>query len=192
MTQRAELFARGVERTTLWCERNGIEPPGLRVVPREEWRFAPTCAYYRPTTTNICLKVCAMPGYGGRAWSWPGYVIDRTPYGVPAHELGHHVDWLRSERRGSYFGDFSQKLRRASGEEKLTNYCPNDAEWFAEMFRLFVTNADLLEKVRPRTYMEIRSLGFEPVSATWEIELAGAPERTIAQARKKFVAPVLI
>jgi hypothetical protein len=95
MTQRAELFARGVERTTLWCERNGIEPPGLRVVPREEWRFAPTCAYYRPTTTNICLKVCAMPG-------------------------------------------------------------------------------------------------FEPVSATWEIELAGAPERTIAQARKKFVAPVLI
>ena len=34
----------------------------------------------------------------------------------------------------------------------LTSYCPNNAEWFAEMFRLSITNSQLLQQLRPRTY----------------------------------------
>lgn len=180
-----KLLTAGVKRTNAWCDKNDIIKPKLQQLPSENWRFG-VCAYYRPITTKICLDACASYGYAGRAWSWPGYVIDRTPYGVVAHELGHHVDWLKSEQKGRYFGDFSSKMRRASGEQKLTGYCPNDAEWFAEMLRLFVTNADLLQKVRPRTYSLFRESGLEPVSADWKHELAGAPPRTIGMAQKKI------
>ena len=119
------------------------------------------------------------------AWSYPGYVIDRTPHGVLAHELGHHVDCTLSTKKGSYGGDFSQQMRVKVNEPKLTNYCPNDWEWFAEMFRLFVTNSDLLRVVRPRTYSALCER-FQPViTAGWRDVLRDAPQRTIEQAAKK-------
>ncbi|MBK3799467.1 hypothetical protein GAY33_09545 [Azospirillum brasilense] len=98
-----------------------------------------------------------------------------------AHELGHHVDVLRSTTVDRYRGNFSADLRRQSGEPKLTNYCPDDGEWFAEMFRLFVTNPDLLRGLRPRTHAALIERGFTPLwSDDWRARLAGAPERTIA------------
>lgn len=39
-----------------------------------------------------------------------------------------------------------------SGELPITSYAPNPAEWFAEIFRLFVTNHGLLKQLRPKTY----------------------------------------
>ncbi|TWA73960.1 hypothetical protein FBZ83_12627 [Azospirillum brasilense] len=103
------------------------------------------------------------------------------PYGVLAHELGHHVDVLRSTTVDRYRGNFSADLRRQASEPKLTNYCPDDGEWFAEMFRLFVTNPDLLRGLRPRTYAALIERGFCPVfcSDDWRTRLAGAPARTI-------------
>lgn len=53
-----------------------------------------------------------------------------------AHELGHHADWVRSDQKGRYFGGFSIATRKRCAEAPITSYCPNDAEWFAEMFRL--------------------------------------------------------
>jgi hypothetical protein len=168
-----------------FCAANHLSTPAITQVPGDRWRFGRTCAYYREDVITICLAQTASPGYGGMAWSWPGYVIDRTPYGVIQHELGHHVDFTISDQKGAYGGDFSSKLRTLTREERLTNYCPNDWEWFAEIFRLFVTNSDLLREVLPQTYKHLRELYKPVVDAPWAEVLRGAPARTLAQAAKK-------
>jgi hypothetical protein len=184
-----EMLAKGIERVKAFCELNSdkLFVPSVTVLSKSEWRFSSTCAYYRPTNIVICPDRCATIGKAGRAWSYPGYMIDRTPFGVMAHELGHHVDWALStpEARGSYGGDFSMQMRLATNEPKLTGYCPNDWEWFAEMFRLFVTNSDLLRAVRPKTYTQLVS-HLKPVETRpWREVLAGAPERTIVMAGRR-------
>lgn len=179
-----DMLRRGQEVMAAFCSTNHVPLPVIRDFPSAEWRFG-VCAYYRRDAIAICTARCSAIGTVGRQWSYPGYTTDRTPYGVVQHELGHHVDVQRSTRRGNYYGDFSLRLREVSGEKPVTSYCPNDAEWFAEMFRVFVTNPDLLKAVRPRTYRELRS-GFEPVfNDTWRERLAGAPARTIAAAEHK-------
>lgn len=168
-----------------FCRANAMVVPRTVLVSRADWRFPSTCAYYREDVITICVDRCSSIGTAGRQWSYPGHVTDRTPYGVMAHELGHHVDRVRSEAKGAYGGDFSERMRAASGEPKLTSYCPNDWEWFAEMFRLFVTNPDLLRLVRPRTYELLRA-HFEPVEERpWLRVLWDAPRRTIEAAAKK-------
>lgn len=183
------LLSQGMDLIESFCDFNGLRLPPVRQYTAAEWRFASTCAYYRPETIHIAVQRCAHIGTANRAWSYPGYVIDRTPYGVVAHELGHHVDHIRSLVKGSYGGDFSERMRAESREPKLTNYCPNDWEWFAEMFRLFVTNSDLLRAVRPRTHALLVGAGLKPVvTKPWREVLQGAPERTIEMAGRK-VAP---
>jgi hypothetical protein len=39
------------------------------------------CAYYRKDTTRSASIVREL-GTVGRQWSYPGYTVDRTPYGV--------------------------------------------------------------------------------------------------------------
>jgi hypothetical protein len=186
---RLELLQRGQERVDAWLGANPRLPPvDFQVVPRERWRVAP-CAYYRDNVIHICPEICAMPGYAGRAWSWPGYAIDRTPYGVLAHELGHHVDWhspINPRRLGPYYSDFSGHLRKATGSAALTGYAPNDWEWFAEMFRLFVTNPDLLRAARPHVYDALKER-FNTVQPErpWREVLHDAPLRTITAAERK-------
>lgn len=180
------LLEHGEIRARRFCDANKLVMPELRVVPQDQWRFDSTCAYYRPTYIAICAERCAWPGHSGRAWSWPGYVVDRTPYGVVQHELGHHVDIVVSGMSHGYQGTFSTRLRKDTREEPITGYAPNDAEWFAEIFRLFVTNPHLLQLIRPRTYGWLRSR-FVPVGAhNWEVVLEDAPERTKAQTAKKI------
>lgn len=184
-TARAELFERGLVTMAAFCARNFIDAPRVEVVPRSAPMFG-TCAYYRAGVITICVDRCADVGTVGRQWSWPGYVVDRTPYGVLQHELGHHVDMLRSIRRNKYRGDFSMLLRKGSGEKPVTSYCPDDGEWFAEIFRVYVTNPDLLRRMRPRVGAVLSTL-FTPVySDGWRDRLAGAPERTLDAAARKF------
>lgn len=77
-------------------------------------------------------------------------------------------------------------MRAASRDQPLTSYCPNDAEWFAEMFRLFVTNPDLLRLIRPATFDLIAS-DFRPsVTAAWDTVLESAPARTVVAAKRKI------
>lgn len=182
-----ELYQRGRTHITEFCQRNAIPVPELRPAHRDHWGVS-SCAYYRPQYIAICVTECAAIGTAAQAWSYPGYVIDRTPYGVLAHELGHHADYLKGEKKGSYWSDYGASIRRSSGEDKLTNYCPNDAEWFAEIFRLFVTNPDLLQALRPKAFKLIEK-DFRPiVSRPWKRVLADAPPRTLAQAEKKIIA----
>jgi hypothetical protein len=179
-----DLMLLGRDLMTRFCAANNVPEPAIELAPSNGWAFG-VCAYYRRSKINLCLAKCAPIGLAGASWSYPGYTVDRTPYGVIQHELGHHVDVQRSQRVGPYFGDFSIGMRKTSGEEPITSYCENDYEWFAEMFRLFVTNPDLLSKVRPRTYAAMRD-HFEPVvTETWEQVLVNAPDRTIKQAGKK-------
>lgn len=182
---KGELFKDGVHLAERFCTRNKLVMPEVRVVPREKWQFD-VCAYYRPTYIAICIEKCASEGKGGRAWSWPGYVIDRTPYGVIQHELGHHVDYTFSKSKGLYFGDYSVGMLASTGEPALTGYAPNAAEWFAEIFRLFVTNADLLRRVSPKAFTELASRLTAVVVDPWQDVLYGAPERTVAMAEKKI------
>lgn len=181
------MFDRGKSLATKWCEINNVIPPSVIYVPSSEWRVS-RCAYYRRGVTRICVQRCAGIGVAAMAWSYPGYIVDRTPYGVVQHELGHHVDMLLSDRTGAYFGDFSINMRKRSGEPPITSYHPDDAEWFAEMFRVFVTNPDLLLQLRPRTHAEMM-VRFRPVfTDTWRERLAGAPDRTIKAAENKIAA----
>ncbi len=168
-----------------FCAANFLPVPKITVEPARGWMFPDACAYYRAGEITICVDRCAAVGVAGRQWSCPGYVVDRTPYGVLQHELGHYVDVMRSTRRGRYMGDLSIALREASGAAPVTSYCPNAGEWFAEMFRVFVTNPDLLRLIRPRIYPTLATL-FAPVFRdTWRDRLAGAPERTIAAAARR-------
>jgi hypothetical protein len=168
-----------------FCSINDMPAPEIRPADPEKWAFG-QCAYYRPQRgIVICIPRCAGVGVAGRAWSFPGYTVDRTPYGVIQHELGHHADVLRGTKRGFYWSEFSAAVRGTVGEKPITSYCPNDAEWFAEMFRVFVTNPDMLKHLRPRTHRELSAV-FKPVfSDTWRDRLAKAPARTLKAAERK-------
>jgi hypothetical protein len=181
---KSDLLEYGRAVMTAFCSQNGVPAPEIYPVPSDQWNVA-ACAYYRNSCTHICVAKCAAIGVAGPAWSYPGYTVDRTPYGVVQHELGHHVDVLNGSSKGSYWSDFSALLRGRAGEKQITSYCPDDAEWFAEMFRVFVTNPDLLRLVRPRTYRELRQC-FAPVfSDNWRERLRDAPARTITAAERQ-------
>lgn len=183
-----ELFGEGVKLVSDFCQINEIPTPPIHHYQRNGWPFS-ACAYYRPDTgINICVTRCSQIGNEYRCWSYPGYTADRTPYGVLAHELGHHVDLLKGDIKGKYWSDFGIMLRKKTNEPPITNYCPNSAEWFAEMMRLFITNPDFLARLRPLTYREIIASGLKPVfNDDWLTRLAGAPERTIKAACNKIV-----
>jgi hypothetical protein len=138
-----EMFQAGHELIYSWCEANCIVMP--RVVKRAGKPDFGVCAYYRDGQIDIWVDSCAGLGLAGRQWSWPGYVVDRTPYGVLAHELGHHVEKAHGPR-----GGYRSHVWRPLDAKPLTGYCPNDNEWFAELFRLFVTNPDLFDRLRPK------------------------------------------
>lgn len=178
------LYRAGVRRVRLFCKTNDIPEPGIHVVEKTDWYFN-TCAFYRLTVPcsmkddgygdgiNICLEHCGRSAHEAKSrnWSWPGSDTDRTPFGVLCHELGHHCDLLRGQRKGAYFSDYSNSLYQESLEQPISGYHDNYAEWFAEMFRVFVTSHDLLKRLRPKTYQLLRR-DWKPVSANnWQQEL---------------------
>jgi hypothetical protein len=113
---------------------------------------------------------------GGRNWSFPGYVIDQTPFGVLAHELGHYVDDIYNNCSFT----LSRILRAKTKDKAITTYKQDsDEEWFAEIFRLFCTNPDLLKHIRRPMYDALIEK-FPNVVETrpWELVLQAAPSRT--------------
>ena len=197
--QKDNLYKAGLGLLETFCLSNEIEMPKVvRLNHLDRAYRISSCAFYRPFTISIMVEKCAHVGRAGRAWSWPGYAIDRTPYGVLAHELGHHVDTLRTgevSRANIRERLFSRIIWEASKEPPLTGYLGTDKEeitffmeWFAEMFRLYVTNPNLLMLLRPRTWEALRANGVKAViGRPWQNVLEGflAPERIIEQARKK-------
>lgn len=139
--------------------------------------------FYRDGEVYVNLPRSALatrtPGY---AWSFPGYKADLTPVGVVAHETGHHVDDVTGRRPLGYGW---------RNEERVSGYEPNRAESFAEAFRLFVTNPDMLRAGRPARWAHLtEGLGLVPGPLTpWDEVLAerGAHARFLVAA-KNWVA----
>lgn len=189
--ERSELFNMGVSLVVDFCVLNDLPIPMVRPVPTYLWSVG-ACAYYRPGEDEgiwICVQECQRPTgkTPSRNWSWPGHITDRTPYGVIAHELGHHVDWLFSEVKGLYYGDFSERLMKYTKEKPITSYAPNHAEWFAEMFRLFCTNPNLLKSLRPKTYEGIAEKVKPLYTENWDDRLgSNCPPHIVSAARKKL------
>lgn len=183
----------GINRIEEFCKRNGVPVPPIHVIHKKSWRVS-ACAYYRPEGTSrletgicICLEYCAHPATQDQArnWNWPGSTTDREPYGVLCHELGHHCDWWKGERKWEYGSEYHLQVMQAAQEEPLTSYHPNPAEWFAEMFRLFVSNPDLLRQVRPRTYRKL-CVDWSPIPGTWKDELGrNCPPRIVTSLQRK-------
>ena len=178
MTKGSLLFD-GEIRIAAWCRLNSIREPIVDIHENGVCPFG-VCAYYRNGKIDIWPNMCASPGMAGRQWSYPGYVVDRTPFGVLAHELGHHVDG----QHGPSGGTLSHEWRSVD-PEPLTGYCPNDNEWFAELFRLFVTNPDLLSRVRPKVFPFFSGRWKSVELRPWDIVLDGAV-RQISAARNKI------
>jgi hypothetical protein len=205
-TNKQTLAALGVMLVQDFCGTNEVKLPMIRDVAKADW-FVGSCAYYRPDTPevraymeslerkgqgpgiNVCVDHCGRPCTEGqaRAWSWPGSDTDRTPYGVLAHELGHHVDWLTGGTKGKYWSNYCVEVMEGSGEKSLTNYAAaNPAEWFAEAFRLFVTNPDLLRLLRPKTYAILVSRWRPVKTQRWDVELgANVPPKVLRTLRNK-------
>ena len=184
-----EILKTAKNRVSTFCLLNKLEVPKIVVHTRQKWWFD-SCAYYRPSKgINLCLDKCASPCSSSqyRNWSWPGNTVDREPFGVVCHELGHHVDWSCSEVKYRYSGNLSSTIRDKTNEDQISGYCDNDCEWFAEMFRLFVTNHALLALLRPKTYREFCDL-WKPVSSDdWLFELgSNVPSRVILAIRNKI------
>lgn len=173
------LFEAGKAHIERWCTANDIAPPTV-VVTTTPTMFG-TCAYYRDGEIAIWPAACAAIGRAGRAWSYPGHSVDRTPYGVLAHELGHHVD----KAHGAAGGIYGTAWRATTGENPLTGYCDNDNEWFAELFRLFVTNPTLLAAMRPKTWRLMHETWRSVELRHWGSVLAGG-ERQLALVRKRL------
>lgn len=185
------LLKWGKMRADAFCKANGLPHMAITPVDPEGWHFD-ACAYWRASTCTICLRYCGRPASEAqtRNWSWPGAVTDRTPYGVVCHELGHHADYWTGRAGGypvgKYFSAYGESVRKATREKPITSYCPNDAEWFAEMFRLFVTNHALLFHVRPKTWGVLMER-FVPVSDDdWQVCLGkGCPTRVLQRQLKR-------
>lgn len=120
------------------------------------------------------VRATRTPGY---AWSFPGYKADLTPAGVVAHETGHHVDALTNHKPLVGWG----------AEARVTSYEPDRAESFAEAFKLFVTNPDLLRVGRPVRWRHLTEvLGLDPGPLVpWDQVLAarGAHARFLVAAK---------
>ena len=136
-----------------FCEVNQITEPithdSLR--PNNFGFYAAGHIYVNVAKTPLPVKIPV------RRWSFTGYKADRTAPGVLAHEFGHHISSFKALRRDAWQAVLLQERRKISG------YAPNGEEEFAEAFRLFILNPDLLLKAWPVRYKFIISLEVKPV-----------------------------
>lgn len=188
-----DLYIHGVQLVTEFCSLNKIDPPSIKEVPADDWALG-TCAYYRRGEgIRVCIERCARlaPEANSRMWSWPGNTVDREPMGVLCHELGHHIDCINSVKKelvvGRYSGLYSTNLRKKTAEPPVSNYCDNDGEWFAEIFRVFVMNPTLLKILRPKVYSELIEMMPCLVSPENWISALGedVPSRIVSALRNK-------
>lgn len=182
-------FDECLDELTVYARALGVEMPEVTVGPFDdaynEWS-ARGMYFLREKKINIDLKRCKVatkvPGF---AWSYTGYKADMTPAGVLAHEFGHYIDDVKKITRihRCVIGELHDD------EGCVSSYCPNPSEWFAETFRLFFLNHDLLigSHFRTQCFM-LDTLEFPyPRSEGWHDIMINAHPRFIS-ACEKFVA----
>lgn len=145
-------FDECLEELTEYARAIRVEMPEITVGSFDEAynRWSARGMYFaKDKKINVDLKRCKVatkvPGF---AWSYTGYKADMTPAGVLAHEFGHYTDDIKK---------ITRKQRAVIGqlydaEGCVSSYCPNPSEWYAETFRLFFLNPQLLAAAKPRTW----------------------------------------
>lgn len=197
-----QLFEQGKSHCEDFLSVNDLPPVNWVLNPEIQVNACGFFRCYKPFerdyswNPSVCIytKKCSIDATeSNRSWSFATGIIDRTPYGVCAHEIGHYLDVLLSRKCdlkvGSYGGNFSILMRAKANEPPITNYCPNDWEWFAEICRLFITNSSLLRRLRPRSYNllteHLRSTTGHP---TWKQFKDNVPSRIWNSTEKKIDA----
>lgn len=193
--EKFQMFDAGKILVAKLCTEFKLPRINHYVIGDRLWMFD-ECSYYIPTAehsrrifkrkfddgpaTFICIpKTKAVATNDDHSHSnWPGSFTDMTPYGVCLHELGHHVDYHLSLRDGfkvgQYFGGFSTMVRHTAQEKSITGFSSSSADWFAEMFRVYATNPNLLRKLRPKTF-EVLLKYFPTSESNWKSRLLGNP-----------------
>lgn len=189
-----DLYRIGLRRAYAWLEAHNMRKPSYLFSSIEEANakfknFMPKSWYGAQrndrhgsviaVNVSKCRVATRIPGW---SWSYPGYKTDLTPYGVLCHEIGHHVDRLLGSR-----GDVSERKAWrdvVAVEEEVSGYEPNHQEAFAEAFRLFLTNPDLLKNGRPERweYFTEKLQLSPPHEHRWRVVLKHAHPRIISAA----------
>ena len=177
-----ELAERSVKHIQNFLQMNNLPVPEfvMSEYPDAKNKFQKTGHYSRKegkvylnaaNTRNPVMKP------GGMQWSYPGYKVDKTPLGVLAHEIGHHIDHTMK---------FDENTFPYKGE-KVTGYEPTVHEAIAESLRLFMLNPDLLHTIAPKRYQFFLDNGLKPtVKQSWKEVLHGAPQAYFDQIDKNY------
>ncbi len=175
-----DMLAEGKDLAARLIATNDMLPVNYRLE-----RLAPGigCGYYDPRGRCIVIDParCAARGTGGWSWSWPGYKVDRTPFGVVLHELGHHWHLTCCEDSLGVVRAFRAACR---DEEPVTSYAPNTGEDIAESFRLFAANPTLLKAIRPLRHAFLARLMTPVEDRGWE-EILDDSERHVLAAERQ-------
>lgn len=134
-----------------FCELNNIPKPKFDI----DWETGTTqtegivCGHFTFGTDVLHLQPnrCANPNPNK---DWPGFFYDRTCYGVMCHEFAHYVDNLSPSLFNIKL--ISTELRQIANEPSFNRDPKDDYEYFADVFKLFVTNPDLLRITRPSIF----------------------------------------
>lgn len=153
---KATLYGYGVQFGSNFLDVNRIEKPRFTartLVRAGQAHGSYGCGHYVHSsgpngTVIVDPDACATPAEGiAMRWSFPGYKIDRTPVGVVAHEVGHHVDHMLG------YPSRTAEWRSAMRGDKVSSYEPNASEAFAESMRILITNFFFLGAVAPKRFM---------------------------------------
>lgn len=142
-----ELAEKSVEHIQDFLKKNNLPVPEfiMHEYPDAKNKFQKVGHYSRKegkVYLNVANTRNPVMNPGGMQWSYPGYKVDKTPLGVLAHEIGHHIDHSMK---------FDENSFPYKGE-KVTGYEPTVHEAIAESLRLFILNPDLLKTVAPKRY----------------------------------------
>lgn len=142
------LYKKGLELVYEFLKINNIKPPQINI--NNNIYCNGIC--YSTGLIEINLKKCQVATKTPQfKWSFPGYKADITPIGVLAHELGHYVLLLYANDKiviNELFKLINSKEKNITSYDKNNNY----HEIFAESFKLFLTNPDLLKTFYPLRY----------------------------------------
>ena len=144
-----------------FCELNDIPLPKIEFDINKKGGYCGEY-FYKTKAIKIYPNACARPAINPvRSWSFPGYFVDRTIFGVICHEFGHYVHHYLGSPRIGKFG------------LQITSYEPNVDERFAETMKVFLTNPDLLKRYNPERYNYLTvKLGLKPVyTSDWKTQL---------------------
>ena len=152
MRDKQHLFRRGETLVNTFCEFNSLPPPRI-----EEANLRSTPGTQKGRQIKIDLGKCtgALFTQNTNRWSFPGHIMDSTPYGEVCRQFGYYL-LHRFKRKDPLF--------RMRGATKILGYERTEELAFAEAVRLYLTNSDLLHLVSDKRYWALRAgLRLKPI-----------------------------